>query len=74
MAVPTIRVFRVGEDDWVVQEEGGRELGHYPSVESAEAVGRTVARKRRAVLLFQDRDGRVKRSDFRGLWRRLFGR
>jgi hypothetical protein len=36
MAKTTIRVFRAGEDDWVVQEEGGRELGHYPTKASAK--------------------------------------
>ena len=74
MVKTTIRVFRAGEDDWVVQEEGGRELGHYPNMESAEAVGRTLARARRVVLLVEDHKGRVKRRDFRGLFRRLFGR
>jgi|RhiMetdeSRZDD1v2_1073273.scaffolds.fasta_scaffold948502_1 uncharacterized protein DUF2188 len=74
MAKATIRVFPAGEADWVVQEEGGRELGHYPTKASAETVGRTLARKRRTALLVQDRDGRVKRADFRGLFSRLLGR
>jgi hypothetical protein len=74
VAKTTIRVFRVGEYDWVVQEDGGRDLGHYPTQSNAESVGRTLARARRAVLLVEDRKGRPKRTDFSGLWRRLFGR
>jgi hypothetical protein len=68
----TIRVFAASENDWVVQEEEGRELGHYPTKASAEAVGRTLARKRRGQLLVELRDGGTRRQNFQGLFRRLF--
>jgi hypothetical protein len=74
MTKTILRVFSVGEDDWVVQDGCGRDLGHYPSQAHAESVGRTLARARRVVLLVEDRRGRVKRTDFSGLWRRRFGR
>jgi uncharacterized protein DUF2188 len=74
MAKTTIRVFAAGEADWVVQEDGGRELGHYPTKASAETVGRTVARKRRAELVVQESDGRMRRKNFGGLFSRLLRR
>jgi Uncharacterized protein conserved in bacteria (DUF2188) len=33
--------------DWIVKEEAGRELGHYPSRAAAETVGHKLARKRK---------------------------
>ena len=37
-------------------------------------VGRTLARKRHGVLVIRDQKGRVKRKDFRRLFRRMFNR
>jgi hypothetical protein len=31
-------------DDWVVRDESGHELGHYPTREAAELVARPIAR------------------------------
>jgi uncharacterized protein DUF2188 len=74
MAKTTIRVVAANENVWVVQEEGGRELGQYPTKASAEAIGRTLARKRGALLLVEERDGRTQRKNFQGLFRILFAR
>jgi hypothetical protein len=61
-------------DDWVVSEEGGRELGHYPSRKAAEDVGYKLARKRKVEMRVHDASGRVRRSQPRKGWlRRLFG-
>src|SRR5215510_6378572 len=35
-------------DGWIVNEDGGREFGHYGTRGEAERVGRMLARKRRA--------------------------
>ncbi len=63
-------------DDWVVREEGGRELGHYPTRQEAEAVGRKLAQKRKAQLLIRARSGEVERLSRRrpGWFARLIGR
>jgi uncharacterized protein DUF2188 len=45
-------------DDWTVREEGGRELGHYPTREAAELVARAIARKRGGKLVIELPDGR----------------
>ncbi len=42
----TIMILPNGERDWIVREDGGRELGHYPTRKEAEAVGRKIAHKR----------------------------
>ena len=60
-AKATIHVLPGQHGDWIVREEGGRELGHYPSRQAAEAVGHKLARKRQAELMILDRDGKVKR-------------
>ena len=62
--------------DWVVKEESGRELGHYPTKYEAEAVGHKVARKRKVELLVHDRSGAIERRSrpSRGLFSRLFNR
>ncbi len=74
MAQLSIHVEHVAANDWVVREKNGRELGHYPSQQDAENVGRLVARKRKAVLLINGhhdvRAERVSRSWFA----RLVGR
>jgi hypothetical protein len=35
-----------GECDWLVREDGGRELGHYPTRKEAEAVREKIQRSR----------------------------
>jgi len=51
-----------GERDWVVRENGGRELGHDPTRAEAEAVGDKLARKRGVELVVQEVSGKVRRS------------
>jgi hypothetical protein len=75
-AKAAIHVLPTQHDDWIVREEGGRELGHYPSRQAAEAVGDKLARKRRVELLLHDRNGKVQRRSRPGKsWLgRLFGK
>jgi hypothetical protein len=54
-----IEVRASGADDWRVAEQGGREFGHYPSRQAAEAVGRKLAQKRKVTLLIFAADGRL---------------
>ena len=75
MAKTTIRVHPRAIDDWIVNEEGGREFGHYGTRSEAERVGRMLARKRRAELVVQDQNGNLRRAQTgAGLFARLFGR
>ena len=74
MAQLSIHVEHVSGDDWVVREKSGRELGHYPTQQDAENVGRLVARKRRAVLLINGRTDDPGAHGSRGWFGRLFGR
>jgi hypothetical protein len=69
----TIEVRSLARDDWVVREDGGRELGHYPSAKAA--VGRKLARRRRAELLVYAQSGKLQARSRPGAgWlRRLFG-
>jgi hypothetical protein len=59
--VPAIHVLPGEHDDWVVREEKGRGLGHYPSQAAAEAVAHKLARKRQVELLVHDRAGKVEK-------------
>lgn len=75
MAKTTIRVQPRASDDWIVNEDGGREFGHYASRSEAERVGRMLARKRRGALIVHDQNGKVRRANpASGLFGRLFGR
>ena len=38
----TIMILPNGERDWIVREDGGRELGHYPTRKEAEAVNSRI--------------------------------
>ena len=69
-----VHVLPSDHQDWVVKEEGGRELGHYPTKSEAEAVGHKVARKRKVELLVHDRSGRNRapHAPVRGWFSRLF--
>ena len=70
-----IHVVASGPQDWIVREDGGRELGHYPSRSAAVDVGRMLARKRKAELLVQDPSGKTERSRPRRGWlAKLLGR
>jgi hypothetical protein len=71
-----IHVLPAGPDDWIVKQEDGRELGHYPKKTQAEEVGRKVARKRKVELLVHDRSGSIERRSrpSRGWLARLFSR
>ena len=44
MAPNSIHVEAKGERDWLVREDGGRELGHYPTQAEAKEVGHKLAR------------------------------
>jgi len=75
MAKAAIRVHPKASDDWIVNEEGGREFGHYRTRNEAERVGRMIAHKRRTELVVQDQNGNLQRARVRaGLFARLFGR
>lgn len=71
----TIRVQPSDHQDWVVREESGRELGHYPSQEAAAAVAHKVARKRGSDLLIYSQGGDVTKRTrpSKGWFARLFG-
>jgi hypothetical protein len=74
MAQNSIHVEAKGERDWLVREDGGRELGHYPTQAEAKEVGHKLARKRRVELVVRDQGGRVQRSRPRKGWFvRIFG-
>ncbi len=62
-------------DDWIVRDDNGRELGHYPTREAAELFAEPIARRRRSDLIVQLPDGRIQRKSFAGGWLdRLLGR
>lgn len=61
-------------DDWVLRDDSGYELGHYPTREEAEQVGQRVARAREIDLVVHLPDGGTNRISYRRSWfRRLFG-
>jgi Uncharacterized protein conserved in bacteria (DUF2188) len=55
-------------DDWIVHEDDGRELGHYPTRESAELVGQAIARSRGGTLVIHLPDGRSQCKSFARGW------
>jgi Uncharacterized protein conserved in bacteria (DUF2188) len=60
-------------DDWIVQDDRGRNLGHYPTKEAAECVAHPLAQKRRGELVIHLPGGRTSRQSFaRGWFARLF--
>jgi hypothetical protein len=67
-----IHIFHGGPEDWIVRSDRGRELGHYPSRQAAEAVGRKLAHRDRGELLVHDASGRV--TDRAGPARSWFAR
>lgn len=75
MATKSIHVVAVTADDWVVREDGGRELGHYPSRQDALSVGRKLARTRKVELVVENGSAESRSEQPRkGLFARLFGR
>ncbi len=46
-------------DDWIVQDEDGREIGHFPTREAAEMATNAIARERGAKIVVRLPDGRV---------------
>jgi uncharacterized protein DUF2188 len=55
-------------DDWIVREDAGRELGHYPTREEAEAVAEPLVRKRKGMLVIHLPDGRTECRSFAPGW------
>ncbi len=51
-------------DDWVVRDERGHELGHYPTRESAELIAEPLAQKLHGHLVVHLPDGRVSSKSF----------
>jgi hypothetical protein len=61
-------------DDWVLRDDSGCELGHYPTREEAERMGQLAARAREIDLVVHLPDGRTSRTSFRRTWlSRLLG-
>ena len=50
-------------DDWIVREDGGPELGHFPTREAAELAARNLVRKCGGALVIHLPDGR-RESEF----------
>src|SRR5215510_6750892 len=76
MARREIHIVPGGPQDWIVRADGGRELGHYPSLKAAQAVGRKLARRDRGELLVYNGAGKIanRSRPSRGLLGRLFER
>lgn len=55
-------------DDWIVREDDGQELGHYPTREAAELVAEAIARKRGGKLVIDIPDGRRQCRSFAKSW------
>jgi hypothetical protein len=49
-------------DDWVVRAESGREIGHFPTRETAELLARQIASDNNVELVIHLPDGRVLRG------------
>lgn len=71
---PPIHVVPGDHQDWIVREDGGRELGHYATQDAAKAVAYKLARKRATELHVHDGAGKIQRSRPKKSWlARLFG-
>ena len=55
-------------DDWIVRDDNGRELGHYPTREAAELFAEPMVRRCRSDLIIHLPDGRLQRKSFAGGW------
>jgi hypothetical protein len=61
-------------DDWIVRDEDGQELGHFPTSETAELAAETIALERQGKLVIHRPDGTSGCRSFAKGWRaRLFG-
>ena len=70
----SIQIVPLAPDDWVVREEGGREIGHFASQAEAEVVGRALARKRKVDLIINPAGGSIPIRERPEVWfRRWFG-
>jgi hypothetical protein len=49
-------------DDWIVRDDSGRELGHYPAREAAELGAQALARKLEGEIVVHLPDGRTSRT------------
>jgi uncharacterized protein DUF2188 len=76
MTAKSIHIVAISSDDWTVREDGGRELGHYPSQQDALRVGRKLARTRKTQLLINDVSAETPPPEHqtKGLFARLFRR
>ena len=62
-------------DDWVVRNDNGHEIGHYPTREEAELAAQATARELQTKLVVHLPDGRRKCESFTKGWlARLFRR
>jgi Uncharacterized protein conserved in bacteria (DUF2188) len=62
-------------DDWIVRDDGERELGHCPTRETAELVAQAIERRRRGKLVIHLPDGRTQCKSFaKGCLARLLAR
>jgi hypothetical protein len=55
-------------DDWIVQDDSGRELGHYQTREAAELFAQPLAQKRGGQFVIHLPDGRTSHQDFARWW------
>jgi len=61
-------------DDWVVRDDNGNELGHYPTREDAELAAQPIARELETRLVVHLPDGKRSSTNFAKGWlARLFG-
>ncbi len=49
-------------DDWIVRDDSGYELGHYPTREATELVAQALARKLEGEIVVHLPDGRTDRT------------
>jgi hypothetical protein len=57
-AVATHLIPDGGFDDWVVRDDGGREIGHHPTCEAAELAARELVHGRGGAVVIHLPDGR----------------
>ncbi len=49
-------------EDWIVRDDGGWELGHYPTREAAELIAQALARTLGGDIVVHLPDGRTRRT------------
>ena len=55
-------------DDWIVRDDGGRELGHFPTRETAESIAEAIAREHTDDVVVHLPDGRKDRKTVARGW------